>query len=114
MSLTQASDDTLRLARAARYALERIYRPGYRYARAGVMLLDLAPAAQRQATLFEQPAAIARRQRLMATLAALNRQWGADTVTLAAAGIERRWAMKREKQSPHYTTRWDELPIIHA
>ena len=46
--------DTVPLLRAARAALGLIYREGYRYQRAGVVLLDLSPAGA------------ARRERLLA------------------------------------------------
>lgn len=42
------SSDTLQIANAALAGLERIYRGGYDYAKAGVMLLELQPATQRR------------------------------------------------------------------
>ncbi|NNM69469.1 MAG: DUF4113 domain-containing protein [Gallionella sp.] len=35
---------------------------------------------------------------------------GQGTLTIAASGIEKRWAMRRENKSPSYTTEWGELP----
>jgi DNA polymerase V len=51
----------------------------------------------------------------------INREHGTRAVGLAAAGLSggegnfgREWTMKRQKRSPRYTTRWDELPVAHA
>ena len=52
----------------------------------------------------------------MATVDALNRGMGKDALFLAGAGVpgERAWAMRRERKSPAYTTRWDELLTVEA
>ena len=51
-SLTVPSSDTRTIIEAARFCLDRIYKPGYRYKKTGVMLLDLIPASQEQKHLF--------------------------------------------------------------
>jgi DNA polymerase V len=56
----------------------------------------------------------------MAAVDHLNREHGKGTVGLAAAGLPgsgsagRAWAMERERKSPRYTTRFDELPVARA
>ena len=53
---------------------------------------------------------------LMAAVDRLNREMGRGTVGFAAAGVagRRDWTMKREMRSPHYTTRWADLPEARA
>lgn len=106
--LTQATDDSRRLVAAALWGLARIYRPGYCYKKAGVMLLDLAPASVRQASLFSQdnPRAV----HLMRVLDGLNAAHGCNTIQLASSGLQPRWAARFDHRTPRYTTRWDELP----
>ena len=41
-----------------------------------------------------------------------NARWGRGTLKLAAEGVRKPWQMKRERVSPSYTTRWDELPRV--
>lgn len=48
----------------------------------------------------------------MATMDAINREFGWSTLRSAASGVKHRWAMCAENRSPRYTTRWDELPIV--
>ena len=108
--LTQATGDTVRLTRAALWGLKRIYRPGFAYQKAGVMLMDLHPAGQTQGVLFET--ASQARPALMQVVDQANAKWGRGTLKLAAEGISKPWQMKRERMSPAYTTRWDDLPKV--
>ncbi|NIC39908.1 DUF4113 domain-containing protein, partial [Aquabacterium sp. A08] len=114
--LVQPTADTLQIAAAALRALDAIYRPGVDYAKAGVLLLGLEPASERQTTLPwapTAPASAGQRHRLMQTLDALNARWGPGTVALGSAALRHapapRWAMRQQRRSPRYTTRWDEL-----
>ncbi|WP_296891798.1 Y-family DNA polymerase [Thiobacillus sp.] len=108
--LTQVTSDTVRLTRAALWGLKRIYRPGYAYQKAGVMLMDLYPAGQTQGVLF--PTASPGRPALMEVIDRANARWGRGTLKLAAEGVIKPWQMKRERVSPAYTTRWDDLPRV--
>jgi DNA polymerase V len=110
--LADATDDTLLLTRAALLGLTAIFKPGYHYKKAGIMLTLLSAKATRQATLFDDVAATARSSSLMAAMDAVNRQFGRHTLRSGASGTVQRWAMRSENRSPRYTTRWDELPEV--
>lgn len=114
--LPVASSDTRVLARWALRALRRIYRPGYGYHKAGVMLLNLSPRANRQFSLFDAQggAADARSEKLMGALDDINRRYGRGVLRLAAEGVEKTWQMRRGNLSPGYTTSWDGLPVVIA
>jgi DNA polymerase V len=106
--LPVATSDTGKLIGAALAGLGSIWRNGYRYKKAGVILLDLHRASAVQEGLFDK-ADNARRIALMRTVDQLNLRFGRDTVMFAASGIQRPWQMSREFLSPCYTTAWDEL-----
>ena len=110
--MPDATDDTLALTAAALKGLAAIYRPGFRYKKTGVMLTLLSDKAARQTTLFDDPVARERSERLMATMDAINREFGRGMVRSGASGVVQRWAMRSENRSPRYTTRWDELPFV--
>ena len=110
--LSGASDDTLELGQAAVRGLRTIYRAGFKYKKAGTMLVDLAPKGQRQAGLFEDPRQRARRDRLNGALDRVNVRFGRDALGLAGAGVRREWSMQRQRLSPAYTTDWTALPIV--
>jgi DNA polymerase V len=103
-----ASADTGKLIRAAMIALGALYRSGYRYKKAGVILLDLVPAGTAQAGLFDRPddaRSIAR----MRAIDSLNVRFGRGTVAFGTAGDRQVWALRREFISPRYSTVRDEL-----
>jgi DNA polymerase V len=107
--LPVATSDSARLIGTARAGLDAIWRDGYRYKKAGIVLLDLHPAAAVQEGLFDKKDD-ARRVTLMRTIDRLNIRFGRDTVSFAAAGRRQRpWKLRRERLSPCYTTAWDEL-----
>jgi DNA polymerase V len=106
--LPVATSDTGKLIGAALAGLGSIGRDGYRYKKAGVVLLDLHRVSVVQEGLFDK-ADNPRRVELMRTVDRLNMRFGRDTVTFAAAGIRRPWKMSREFLSSCYTTAWDEL-----
>jgi len=119
--LGQPTADTRSIVGAALAGLERIYQPGYRYAKAGVLLLDFSAAHQHQYTLplgdTAAPAALPSGQRsgpLMQVLDDINARYGQGTVRLASTigSAARRWPMRQEKRSPRYTTRWQELLVV--
>lgn len=110
--LPHPTDDTLLIGRAVAAGLKAIYRPEFKYKKSGVMLMQLSPKAERQATLFEDVDAIARRERLNQTMDRINARFGKRTVGLAGAGHDHRWAMRAENKTPAYTTRWDEFPLV--
>ena len=106
--LPLATSDSGKLIGAALAGLVSIGRGGYRYKKAGVVLLDLHPASAVQEGLFDK-ADNPRRVALMRTVDRLNLRFGRDTVSFAAAGCRRPWKLCREFLSPCYTTAWDEL-----
>lgn len=109
--------DSLSLINAAMSGLERIYRPGFGYAKAGVMLFDLEAEDRLQGSLLvpENAERRQRRERLMASLDAINRRFGRDAVAFGAQGLgEAPWHMRREHCSPRLTTDWKELPLARC
>ncbi|WP_416139620.1 Y-family DNA polymerase [Halomonas sp. HK25] len=112
VALPAPSADSRELLAAARRALEGIFLEGYRYQKCGVMLLDLVEAECSQPSLLETPGDEvhrARSQRLMATLDRLNREMGRDTVRFGLPRKGNAWALRCERRTPRYTTRWSEL-----
>ena len=112
--LAPATDDTRILTTAALRLVDTLYRPGYAYAKAGVLLSELCPRRPRQPDLFAAPGPSPASARLMQTLDGINARWGRDTLRLAAEGTTQAWQMKRAHLSPRYTTDWKGLPAVRA
>ena len=110
-TLTIPTSDTRLIIRAAKICLDRIYKPGYRYKKTGIMLLDLIPASLEQKHLFvdsdHRPG-----DQLMDVVDRINRDHGPDTLFFGAQGVNREWKMRCGLRSPRYTTQWEELLMV--
>ena len=127
LRLVPASADTRRLAAAAARTLEAMFRPGHRYVKAGVVLVDLQPQG-RAAGLPDlcgddtaQPVPRRDGARLMGTMDALNQRFGRGAVDLASAARPPRRAAappasigRQQMRSPRYTTRLDEVITVRC
>jgi DNA polymerase V len=116
--LLAPTDDTRLIAEHAAWSLKRIFRPEFRYKKAGVLLMDLCRRAIAQRTLFVHcdPDESAK---LMAVVDRINQEHGRGTIRLASASPValnpcRTWHLRSDHRSPRYTTRWEELPIVSA
>ena len=113
LKLPVVTDSTADLIRCALRGIRSIYRDGYCYKKAGVMLTGLVPASLIQFDLFDDQDR-RRSKRLMAALDAINDRWGAGTLQYASSGLTKAWQTQCHRRSPAYTTDWDELPVAHA
>ncbi|HSM98453.1 MAG TPA: Y-family DNA polymerase [Gallionella sp.] len=111
LPLPEPTGDTRLLCRAALGGLRQIYRSGYEYQKAGVMLTGIIAAGARPRTLFEDVAAQQKSTALMETLDRINRRMGSGTMQLLGEGVSKGWSMRRGNMSQRYTTEWDELAV---
>ena len=116
--LVSPEDDTRDFLHLASELLKKIWKDGYRYAKAGVMLADFYYEGIEQLQLFadtanggvsESTPAYRANPALMTVLDEINHS-GKAKVFFAAKGLQQDWAMKRQLLSPAYTTKWAELP----
>jgi len=117
--LRRPTADTSDLTNAALMGLKAIYQPGYKLAKAGVMLLDLIPDTVVQGELgFDDAVPEQRdRSRLMVAMDQVNDRFGKRTLLLGSSGIEQgadTWGMKQVRRTPRYTTDWREVPTARA
>ena len=110
--MPEPTDDSRLLCRAALEGLREIYRSGYLYQKAGVILTGIIPAVSAQRTLFDDVAAQQKSTALMETLDRINRRMGSGTMQLLGEGVRKNWAMRRSNVSQCYTTEWDELAVV--
>ncbi|EAA8606628.1 translesion error-prone DNA polymerase V subunit UmuC [Salmonella enterica] len=106
------TQDSRDIINAAVKCLDKIWRDGYRYQKAGVMLGDFFSQGVAQLNLFDDNAPRAGSEKLMSVLDRLNAEGGRGTLYFAGQGIQQQWQMKREMLSPRYTTRWSDLLIV--
>ncbi|MDH1632414.1 translesion error-prone DNA polymerase V subunit UmuC [Pseudomonas mosselii] len=108
VELPYPTNDTLLLTRAATEAAAQVYRSGFRYSKAEVLLMDLRQPGEFSDDLFAvtQPVAC---DRLMSMLDEINGKYGRGTMRTASVPDTPDWGMRREMMSRSYTTRIDQL-----
>ena len=106
------TNDSIEIVKTALTALESIFKNGYRYQKAGVLLSGLSEATNNK-NLFssEKDEKI---NSLMKSIDNTNYRYGRSTLSLASAGVHKRWNMKREYSSKIDTADFYCLPIIKA
>jgi len=109
--LTIPSNDTRDIIRLAIAILDRLWKDGFRYMKAGVMLSDFFSQGVAQLNLFDTYQPRADSSELMKTIDKFN-QSGRGTLWFAGQGVQKNWGMRREMLSPCYTTRYGDLPWV--
>lgn len=110
--LAYATDSTQELLAWALRGLAQIYRAGYRYKKAGIMLNHLVPAEQLSLRFFgNEP--FERSRRVMRAVDAINSRFGKDTVRFGVAQPTGRWQTRFMRRSPCYTTCLKDVLHIH-
>ncbi|PYF84621.1 DNA polymerase V [Marinomonas alcarazii] len=109
--LPNPTDDTRDLLEVAGVLFARLWRDGFRYMKAGVMLTDFYEHDAFQQDLFRADSTKSNSKALMSVVDKINHS-GLGNVFFASQGVLPQWAMKREHLSPRYTTKWDELPKV--
>ena len=107
---TPTSDQRKIVADAVRIT-QRIFKSGYGYKKAGVIATGIMDQSDIMQSMFEDTDSIEREHKITSALDAINSTFGAGTVKLAVQGSGH-IKSTRENQSPHYTTRWTDLPKV--
>lgn len=107
VKLPYPTNSSITLTKYAKIALERIYKKGYHYKKAGVIVMDIVPQKNFQINLFENENP--KHKELMKAIDLTNKRLGVKKVKLANQDLGRVWKMRQEKLSPRYTSNWNEL-----
>ena len=92
-------------------ALRELFRRGYGYKKAGVIATRIMPVQNIMRSLFEDTASVEREHKLTSVVDAVNKAFGRGAVKLAVQGSGK-IKSSSEKQSPHYTTKWSDIPEV--
>ena len=111
VTLPEPTADHKALILAAVDACRRLYRPGFAYKKAGVVITRLMQADHYTPSLFGDAAAAGREARLSGAIDAIHASFGPGAVLFGAQG-DGEIRMAREHQSPHYTTLWADIPGV--
>ena len=107
------TQDTKKVVRYALNALDKIFKAGFDYKKAGVHLAGIRNKDEVQLSLFEATDSL-KSKNLMKAVDKINRAYGPQTLKLGVCGLEEKsvWSMKMKHLSPSYVTGWRGLPKV--
>lgn len=113
VQLPAPTNDSAELIHYARIVLNNIFREGYRFKKAGVIVMDIVPERPLQTCLFDNRDR-EKFAKLMDTMDKINDRYGRQHLKLCAQGFDRKWKLKNEKLSPCYTTELKSIIDVSA
>ena len=112
IELPVATNNSIELVKTAINGLVKIYKYGYFYQKAGVILSKLRDASEKELNLLA-PILENKSQPLMRAIDFTNAKYGRNAISIAQAGISNDWKMRREHSSRIDTASFDFLPKIN-
>lgn len=92
--------------------LRRIYRKGFIYKKAGVMLADITSEDNVPYDIFTPLYLDTPKKDIMIVMDKINNTYGENTLFSCSQGVNKKWRMKRNLLSPRYTTSWKDIPKV--
>jgi len=92
--------------------LERIFKQGFEYRKAGIILSGLVPNENLTKRMFDDER-FQQQHKLMKAIDEINQKFGKDTVRFGSVKTEGNWKMKQTRKSQSYTTNWNEILIVN-
>jgi DNA polymerase V len=113
VELPYPTNDVRLMTKAAAEAVNRLFRLGFKYSKAEVLLMDLRQPGEFTDDLFahSQPVEAAK---VMSVLDEINGRWGRGTLRAASVPADPAWAMRRDLMSQSFTTRIDQLWTVRC
>jgi DNA polymerase V len=113
VELPYPTNDVRLMTKAATEAVNRLFRPGFKYSKAEVLLMDLRQPGEFTDDLFVQSQPVMA-DKVMSVLDEINGRWGKGVLRVASVPVAPGWAMRRELMSQSYTTKVDQLWTVKA
>ena len=111
IDLPVATSNSLELIKEAINGLKKIYRYGYFYQKAGIILSKLNESSKKEFNLLA-PIMENKSHTLMKAIDSTNAKYGRNAISIAQAGINNTWKIRRKHSSKIDTASFDLLPKI--
>ena len=108
--ITPTAEERIIIAQAVS-AAKTLFKQGFGYKKAGVIATKMVSENHVMHSLFEDREAVEREHKITSALDAINAAFGKGTIKLAVQGSGE-IKSSSENQSPHYTTRWSDIPLV--
>lgn len=107
----EGTQDHRSVVASAAEAARKLFRPGYGYKKGGVVFTRIEPQEAHVQSLFADTSAVERERHISESIEQINCSYGGGTILFGIQG-DGRFHMTQDHISPHYTTRWEDLPKV--
>jgi DNA polymerase V len=111
VQLPVATNNTAEIISHSVSVLKLLFKKGYKYKKAGVILTEFIPEGKVQQSIWDNLNR-EKQSELMSIVDKITATMGRDVVKFAIQGTKKRWKLKQEKLSPCYTTKWEDILTI--
>ncbi|OFW80323.1 MAG: DNA-directed DNA polymerase [Pseudomonadales bacterium RIFCSPHIGHO2_12_FULL_40_16] len=113
VQMHEHTDDWLLITKAAMKGIDQIFKKGFKYKKAGIVLLEIKDKSKFVPDLFTDYSHKQEREQLSDVIEAISERFGKNLVTLGIANNqEASWHMNQNLRSPSYLTKWSDLPRV--
>ncbi len=113
VELPYPTNDVRLMTKAATEAVNRLFRAGFKYSKAEVLLMDLRKPGEFTDDLFAHSQPV-EAEKVMNVLDEINAKWGRGTLRAASVPSAPEWAMRRDLMSQSFTTKIGQLWIVRC
>jgi len=111
IKLDVATSSSMELITKALMGLKSIYKEGFKYKKAGVIVSGIVPDENIQLALFDNYDRTKHSEALK-VMDKINEKYGRDTLKIASLGFNRKWKLRQDLLSPSYTTNWLQILTV--
>lgn len=101
------TNSSIEIAKYAKKGLNLIFKGGYHYKKAGVIVSGICPENEKQFNMFEDEPV--NHRKAMSAIDKLNFKYGTKKLKLGSQALDKTWKMRQDQLSPNYTTNWNEI-----
>ena len=114
IDLPMSTNDSIELIKESLNALKSIYKKGYKYQKTGIVLSVLKNTNEYEENLFSIIGNEEKRKKLMDAIDYTNIKYGRNSLSIAQAGLKKKWNIKKQYSSKIDTASFGLLPTIGA
>ena len=107
VTIPYGTNSSIELSKYAKKGLDLIFKDGYQYKKAGVIVGGIAPENEKQFNMFEDEPV--NHRKAMNVIDKLNFKYGTKKLKLGSQALDKTWKMRQDLLSPNYTTEWDDV-----
>jgi len=110
VTIPYPTNSSIEIIKYAKKGLDIIYKKGYGYKKAGVIVGGISPESEKQFNLFEDEPE--QHRKLMNVMDKLNFKYGVKKLKIGSQALDKTWKMRQDLLSPSYTTNWNDILIV--